>query len=63
MLDLNYFRANFESVATRLATRGPLPQLDQFRDADKRRRAAISKMETLKAQNKELLEALTKGKK
>ncbi len=49
MLDLNYFRNNFDRVAERLATRGPLPQLDQFRELDQRRRAAISQTEELKA--------------
>src|SRR4051812_1953232 len=49
MHDLAYFRANFDSVAERLATRGNAPNLDGFRDLDKRRRAAISESEELKA--------------
>jgi len=49
MLDLNYFRNNFDRVAERLSARGPLPQLDQFRELDRRRRAAISQTEKLKA--------------
>jgi len=50
MLDLTHFRANFESLSKRLETRGPIPQLEQFRELDKRRRAAISKKEPLQAQ-------------
>jgi len=53
MLDLNYFRNNFDSVAERLSARGPLPQLDQFRELDGRRRAAISQTEKLKARSNE----------
>src|ERR1044071_4061118 len=49
MLDLNYFRNNFDRVAERLSARGSLPQLDQFRELDQRRRAAISHTEKLKA--------------
>jgi seryl-tRNA synthetase len=49
MHDLAYFRANFESVSARLATRGNNLRLDGFRDLDQRRRAAIQESEDLKA--------------
>jgi seryl-tRNA synthetase len=49
MHDLAYFRSHFDEVAERLATRSNPPNLDQFRDLDSRRRAAISQTEQLKA--------------
>jgi seryl-tRNA synthetase len=49
MHDLAYFRANFDQIAERLATRGTALNLDQFRELDARRRAAISQSEQLKA--------------
>jgi seryl-tRNA synthetase len=49
MHDLAYFRANFDSVSARLATRGNNLNLDGFRDLDARRRAAIQEAEELKA--------------
>jgi seryl-tRNA synthetase len=49
MHDLSFFRNNFDSVAGRLATRGPIPSLDRFGELDRRRRAAISESERLKA--------------
>jgi seryl-tRNA synthetase len=53
MHDLGYIRANFDTVAQRLATRGNALNLDQFRDLDARRRAAITQSEQLKAQRNE----------
>jgi seryl-tRNA synthetase len=50
MLDLAFFRNNFERVAERLATRANPPDLDGFRELDKKRRAAISESEQLQAQ-------------
>jgi seryl-tRNA synthetase len=50
MLDLSYFRNNFDRVAERLATRANPPNLDGFRELDRRRRDAISESEQLKAQ-------------
>ena len=41
MHDLSYFRANFDRIAERLATRSNPPDLDQFRELDRRRRTAI----------------------
>jgi seryl-tRNA synthetase len=49
MLDLAFFRANFEQIATRLAARGTALNLDQFRELDRKRRAAITETEELKA--------------
>src|SRR5258706_253361 len=49
MHDLGYFRANFDAIAARLATRSNPPSLDTFRELDARRRAAIHESEELKA--------------
>jgi seryl-tRNA synthetase len=50
MLDLSFFRNNFDLVAERLATRANPPDLEGFRALDAQRRAAISETEPLKAQ-------------
>jgi seryl-tRNA synthetase len=50
VLDLSFFRNNFERVAERLSTRANPPNLDGFRELDRRRRSAISEAEQLKAQ-------------
>jgi seryl-tRNA synthetase len=52
MLDLSFFRNNFDRIAERLATRGNVANLDQFRELDRERRAAILESETLKARRK-----------
>src|SRR5215471_9744846 len=49
MHDLGLFRANFEKVAERLASRGNVTGLEQFRELDSRRRAGITEAEELKA--------------
>jgi seryl-tRNA synthetase len=49
MHDLSQFRSQFDAIAARLATRGKLLPLDQFRDLDRQRRAAISQSEHVKA--------------
>ena len=49
MHDLGFFRSNLEKITERLSARGPVAGLDQFRDLDKRRRAAITEAEELKA--------------
>ena len=49
MLDLAYFRANFDQVSARLATRGTALNLDNFRELDRKRRNAITEAEELKA--------------
>jgi len=50
MLDLAYVRNNLDTVAARLATRGASAGLEQFRELDQKRRAAITEAEQLKAQ-------------
>ena len=50
MHDLSYFRANFDRIAQRLTARGSVPGLDQFRELDRNRRAALTETEQLKAQ-------------
>ena len=50
MLDLGYVRNNLDAVAARLATRGGSAGLEQFRELDRKRRAAITESEQLKAQ-------------
>jgi seryl-tRNA synthetase len=49
MYDLAWFRANFDRIAERLQTRSNPPNLDAYRELDKRRRAAIAESEQLKA--------------
>ncbi len=50
MHDLGFLRANFDRISERLATRGPVPGLDKFREMDAERRRAITESEQLKAQ-------------
>jgi len=50
MLDLAYVRNNLDTVAARLAKRGGSAGLEQFRELDQKRRAAITEAEQLKAQ-------------
>ncbi len=52
MLDLAYVRNNLDAVAARLATRGASAGLEQFRELDRKRRAAITEEEQLRAQIK-----------
>jgi seryl-tRNA synthetase len=49
MHDLSSFRHNFDAIAQRLAARANPPNLDQFRELDKARRAAIAESEQLQA--------------
>jgi seryl-tRNA synthetase len=49
MHDLSHFRANFDQIAQRLSTRGNIPGLEQFRELDRKRRAALTEAEQLKA--------------
>ncbi len=49
MHDLSHFRANFDQIAQRLATRGPVAGLEQFRELDRKRRAALTEVEQLKS--------------
>lgn len=50
MHDLAYFRANLDAIAARLADRGFTLNVEEFRDLDTRRRAAVTETERLKAQ-------------
>src|SRR5271170_2282066 len=50
MHDLSFFRANLDSIAQRLATRGYQLDVEQFRALDNDRRAALTEAEQLKAQ-------------
>src|SRR5579883_3169605 len=50
MHDLSQFRANLDSYAARLATRGFQLDVEQFRALDTERRAAVTESEQLKAQ-------------
>ncbi len=50
MHDLSFFRANLDSIAARLATRGFTLDVAQFRELDSERRAAVTDAEQLKAQ-------------
>jgi seryl-tRNA synthetase len=50
MHDLSFFRANLDSIAERLATRGYQLDVEQFRALDAERRAALTEAEQLKAQ-------------
>jgi seryl-tRNA synthetase len=49
MHDLSHFRANFDHIAQRLATRGAVAGLEQFRELDRKRRAALTEVEQLKS--------------
>ena len=49
MHDLSHFRANFDQIAQRLATRGAVAGLEQFRELDRKRRAALTEVEQLKS--------------
>jgi seryl-tRNA synthetase len=54
MHDMGMFRANLDAVAQRLATRGFTLDVEQFRELDTRRRAAITESEELRrAQNEQ----------
>jgi len=49
MHDLGAFRANMDAIAARLATRGVTLPLDEYRQLDVQRRAAITESEQLQA--------------
>ena len=63
MHDLSFFRSNFDLIAQRLASRNNVPNLDNFRELDARRRAAISESEQLKAQRNAESAAIAKLRK
>lgn len=49
MYDLAFFRSNLEAIAGRLSARGFALDVEQFRELDARRRAAVTESERLKA--------------
>jgi seryl-tRNA synthetase len=49
MLDLSFFRNNFDEVVRRLATRGTELNLEPFRELDRKRRSILTQAESLKA--------------
>ncbi|HWF08643.1 MAG TPA: serine--tRNA ligase [Bryobacteraceae bacterium] len=54
MHDMGTFRANLDAMAERLATRGWTLPVEQFRDLDARRRAAITESEQTLAERNQL---------
>ena len=62
MHDLGLFRAHLDAMAERLATRGLTLPLEEFRDLDKRRRAAITEAEQLRAEQNALSREIPKLK-
>jgi len=50
MHEMGVFRANLDVIAERLSTRGMTLAVDEFRDLDTRRRAAITESEQLLAE-------------
>ncbi len=49
MYDLSFFRSNLDAIAARLALRGFTLNVDELRELDARRRAAVTETEQLKA--------------
>jgi seryl-tRNA synthetase len=49
MYDLSFFRSNLDAIAGRLRARGFILNVDELRDLDARRRAAVTETEQLKA--------------
>ena len=50
MYDLSFFRSNLDAIAASLANRNFTLDVDEFRELDGRRRAALTEAESLKAQ-------------
>ncbi|MEP6714412.1 MAG: serine--tRNA ligase [Terriglobia bacterium] len=63
MHDLGTFRAHLDAIAERLATRGVMLPLEEFRDLDKSRRAAITESEQLRAEQNALSREIAKLRK
>jgi seryl-tRNA synthetase len=62
MLDLNYLRQHFDEARQRLAGRGGEDLLEQFREVDSKRRAAVTEIEGLKAKRNELSAEVARAK-
>ncbi|MCB9384497.1 MAG: serine--tRNA ligase [Bryobacterales bacterium] len=63
MLDLNLLRRDFQALKQRLANRVAPELLDEFADADERRRAAVTEIEGLKQTRNELSSLVAQAKK
>lgn len=63
MLDLNRLRRDFDALKQRLEGRADPALLDEFVQADERRRAAVAEIEELKRQVNELSAQVAKAKK
>jgi seryl-tRNA synthetase len=63
MHDLSHFRSNLEAVAAKLADRGFTLDVEVFRAADSKRRAALTEIEALKAQRNAESQQIGKKKK
>jgi seryl-tRNA synthetase len=63
MHDLSFFRTNLDAAAARLNKRGMTLDVEQFRDLDVRRRAAVTETETLRAQRNAESQEIAKLKK
>ena len=63
MHDLSNFRSNIEAVAQRLAARGFTLDVEVFRAADAKRRAAVTEIETLKGRRNAESQEIGKQKK
>jgi seryl-tRNA synthetase len=65
MLDLNFVRANLETVEAKLRARGMDPEalLGNFRELDQERRSRITQAETLQAQRNKLSQEVARSRK
>jgi seryl-tRNA synthetase len=63
MLDLNVLRRDFAAVKQRLANRAAPELLDEFAEADERRRGAVTEIERLKQTRNELSSQVAQAKK
>jgi seryl-tRNA synthetase len=63
MYDLGFFRANLDTVAERLATRGFTLDLDAFRQLDGERRQVVTETEQLKAAKNKQSDEISKLRK
>ena len=62
MLDRAYLRQNFEEVKSRLVDRADLGVLDSFSDSDARRRAAVTRIQSLQHQRNMLSAKVAKAR-
>ncbi|MCD6525663.1 MAG: serine--tRNA ligase [Desulfuromonas sp.] len=62
MLDVKFLRDNLEQVEQRLATRGSVISLDEFRDLDRKRRELLGEADNLKAEKNRVSALIGKTK-